>query len=110
MGEHGLVIYNLVSVKVVVVRDLTTLPDKQVVRAGRDINKKLFWALRGAGASLGIVTSFTYEACEQKNEVWSGLLIFKINQLEPLIKFANSYIMVRPPGSRMPQIFLDIAR
>lgn len=36
--------------------------DGRLVRASRDENPELFWALRGAGANVGIVTAFEFDA------------------------------------------------
>jgi FAD/FMN-containing dehydrogenase len=53
--NHGLTIDHLRSVEVV-------LADGSVVTANHSENADLFWAVRGAGANFGIVTSFEFEA------------------------------------------------
>ena len=55
--EHGLTIDHLRAVEMV-------LADGSVVRASDDENPELFWAVRGAGANFGIVTSFEFEVDE----------------------------------------------
>ncbi len=52
--KHGLTIDHLRAVEMV-------LADGSVVRASDDENADLFWAVRGAGANFGIVTSFEFE-------------------------------------------------
>jgi FAD/FMN-containing dehydrogenase len=52
-GLHGLIIDALVSVRVVTAAN-------GIVVASASENIELFWALRGAGANFGIVTSATY--------------------------------------------------
>jgi FAD/FMN-containing dehydrogenase len=52
--EHGLTIDHLRAVEVV-------LADGSVVRADATRHPELFWAVRGAGANVGIVTSFDFE-------------------------------------------------
>ena len=52
---RGLTIDHLVAVEMV-------LADGSVVRASAEENADLFWAVRGAGANFGIVTSFEFEA------------------------------------------------
>ncbi len=52
--EHGLTIDHLRAVELV-------LADGSRVRAAEDENAELFWGVRGAGANLGIATSFEFE-------------------------------------------------
>lgn len=54
---HGLTIDHLREVEIV-------LADGSLARAGDTENPDLFWAVRGAGANFGIVTSFEFEADE----------------------------------------------
>jgi alkanesulfonate monooxygenase SsuD/methylene tetrahydromethanopterin reductase-like flavin-dependent oxidoreductase (luciferase family)/FAD/FMN-containing dehydrogenase len=55
--EHGLTIDHLRSVEVV-------LADGSIVTANDTENAALFWAVRGAGANFGVVTSFEFEVDE----------------------------------------------
>jgi alkanesulfonate monooxygenase SsuD/methylene tetrahydromethanopterin reductase-like flavin-dependent oxidoreductase (luciferase family)/FAD/FMN-containing dehydrogenase len=55
--EHGLTIDHLRSVEIV-------LADGSVVTANDAENADLFWAVRGAGANFGMVTSFEFEVDE----------------------------------------------
>ncbi|MEV0895978.1 FAD-binding protein [Actinoplanes sp. NPDC049802] len=55
--EHGLTIDKLVAAEMV-------LADGSTVRVSATENPDLFWAVRGAGANFGIVTSFEFEADE----------------------------------------------
>lgn len=64
--EHGLTIDHLRSVEVV-------LADGSVVTADADQNAELFWAVRGAGANFGIVTSFEFEVDEIGDVGWAQL-------------------------------------
>ena len=47
------------------------LADGSRVRADEDTNSDLFWAVRGAGASIGIVTALEFEAIELSNVVFA---------------------------------------
>jgi hypothetical protein len=58
--KHGLTIDHLRAVEMV-------LADGSAVRASDDENPDLFWAVRGAGANFGIVTSFEFEVDEVGN-------------------------------------------
>lgn len=45
------------------------LANGTIVRASSDENSDLFWAIRGAGASFGIVTEFTFQTKPEPKEV-----------------------------------------
>src|SRR5579863_1530387 len=52
--KYGLTIDNLLSADMV-------LADGSFVTANEDMNKDLFWAIRGGGGNFGIVTQFTFK-------------------------------------------------
>lgn len=54
MGKYSLALDNLRAV------DLVTA-DGTVLRASKDEEPDLFWAVRGGGANFGVVTSFEYQ-------------------------------------------------
>ena len=58
MGIHGLIADSLLSVRVVTASG-------QLVNASETQNSDLFWAIRGAGANFGIITSATYRLYDQ---------------------------------------------
>jgi hypothetical protein len=82
MGQYGFVIDNLLEVDLV-------LADGSMKKCSESENEELFWASRGAGANFGVATSFTYQAYEQKNEVYAGLLFFQPAQLKEVFHAAN---------------------
>ncbi|GAA0966542.1 hypothetical protein GCM10009555_008680 [Acrocarpospora macrocephala] len=65
--EHGLTIDHLRAVDIV-------LADGSLTRASETENADLFWAVRGAGANFGIVTSFEFEA-DEVGDVGFGQLV-----------------------------------
>lgn len=65
--KHGLTIDHLRTAEVV-------LADGSIVRASDDENADLFWAIRGAGANFGIVTSFEFEVDEVGSVGWAQLV------------------------------------
>jgi FAD/FMN-containing dehydrogenase len=65
--EYGLTIDHLRAVDMVVA-------DGSIVRASADENADLFWAVRGAGANFGIVTSFEFEVDEVGDVGWAQLV------------------------------------
>lgn len=64
--QHGLTIDHLRAVEIV-------LADGSVARASATENEDLFWAVRGAGANFGIVTSFEFEVDEVTDVGWAQL-------------------------------------
>lgn len=90
-GVHGLVIDNLASAEVV-------LADGSIVIASKSDNPDLFWALRGAGTSFGIVTKFCYRAYEQ-GPVWAATLVLATTQLGEVIEAANGNLALRNENS-----------
>ncbi|EPE25471.1 FAD-binding protein [Glarea lozoyensis ATCC 20868] len=82
MGQYGLVIDNLLEAEVV-------LADGSVQKCSESENEDLFWAIRGAGASFGVATSLTYQAYDQKNDTWAGLLFFPRERVRDVFTAAN---------------------
>lgn len=64
--EHGLTIDHLRAAEVV-------LASGEVVRASETENADLFWAMRGAGGNVGIVTAFEFEVDEVGDVGWAQL-------------------------------------
>ncbi|WP_329607997.1 LLM class flavin-dependent oxidoreductase [Microbacterium sp. KUDC0406] len=64
--EYGLTIDHLLAADVV-------LADGSIVRASADEHPDLFWALRGAGANMGVATSFEFEADAVGEVGWAQL-------------------------------------
>lgn len=80
-GLHGLAIDCLLSIEVVLV-------DGTTVTASETENSDLFWAMRGAGSSFGVATSFTSRVFPQ-GEVWGGIFLFTLDKLPKLVDFFN---------------------
>ncbi|KAI9925944.1 hypothetical protein MW887_005750 [Aspergillus wentii] len=83
-GRYGLIIDNLLSVKMV-------LADGNIVMASESENPDLFWAVRGAGQDFGVATELVFRAHPQKNTVFGGLLYFTIDKLSQVLEFANRF-------------------
>lgn len=48
----------------------------EVLRASREENEDLFWALRGGGGNFGVVTEFVFQTHEIGPEVTAGLIVW----------------------------------
>ncbi|KAH4073222.1 hypothetical protein HBH70_010350 [Parastagonospora nodorum] len=83
-GKYGLTIDVLLSVEIVLASSLS-------LTASSHENPSLFWAIRGAGANFGVVTSFTFRAFPQASPVFAGPLIFAPSALPQIVAFANSF-------------------
>ncbi|EAW11715.1 FAD-binding oxidoreductase [Aspergillus clavatus NRRL 1] len=106
-GTYGLTIDNLLAAQVV-------LPSGEIVTASATEHADLFWGLRGAGYNFGVVVSFTYQAHEQTNPVYAGILAFPPDQLEAVVTQLNATvaepdpragaicILAQPPGAPAP--------
>lgn len=66
--EHGLTIDHLRKAQIV-------LADGTIVDASEDGHPDLFWAIRGAGANMGIVTSFEFEVDPIGQVGWAQLIL-----------------------------------
>ncbi|ESZ95720.1 hypothetical protein SBOR_3898 [Sclerotinia borealis F-4128] len=83
--KYGMVIDNLLEAEIV-------LANGQIVTCSAHQEPDLFWAIRGAGISFGVATSFTYRLHPQPNRVWGGILVFPREKLEAIISFANTIV------------------
>ena len=91
-GRFGLAIDNLLAAEIV-------LADGRIVICSATQEPDLFWAIRGAGHMFGIITSFTFRAHPQPNNVYGGMVVFSPTPeaINHLITFAN-YIQSTSDG------------
>ncbi|KAF5662316.1 6-hydroxy-D-nicotine oxidase [Fusarium heterosporum] len=82
-GIHGLAIDVLLSCQVV-------LADGSIVTASSLENADLFWALRGAGSSFGVVTQFTSKVFAQ-GDIWGGVALLPPDTLPTVVEFINKW-------------------
>src|SRR5215813_8277291 len=88
IGKHGSVCDNLLSVDMV-------MADGEMLTASMDQNPDLFWAVRGAGANFGVVTSFRYRL-HPLNQVLGGLLLHPRDRARDLIAFHREFLAGSP--------------
>ncbi|MFL5659666.1 MAG: FAD-binding oxidoreductase [Ktedonobacteraceae bacterium] len=105
--EHGLTIDHLRAVEIV-------LADGSLVHANDEENADLFWAVRGAGANFGIVTSFEFEVDEVGPVGWAQLVLNASNRAGFLEKWGaaieaaprdlTSFLIMGPPRRGQPEV------
>jgi FAD/FMN-containing dehydrogenase len=87
-GKYGLACDNLVSVEVVTA-------DARVLTASTTEHDDLFWGMRGAGANLGIVTSFEYRL-HPVGPILGGLVIYPITSGKAALRSFDDFSATCP--------------
>src|SRR4029453_2957657 len=77
--RFGWSVDNLLGVEIVTA-------DGRVRRASRDEHPDLFWAIRGAGANLGVVTSFPFRLHEVGPNVYGGIMGWPFERAEEILR------------------------
>lgn len=94
--RFGWTVDNLLEVEIVTA-------DGRVRRASREENADLFWAVRGAGANLGVVTSFTFGLHEVGPMVHGGLVAWPFERAEEILR---AYRTITSEAPRELTVFL----
>ena len=87
--KYGLALDNLKSV------DLVTSKG-DLVTANADKNSDLFWGVRGGGGNFGIVTSFEYKIHPVGPIILGGLIAYRAEQGEEVLKFYSEFVKNAP--------------
>jgi FAD/FMN-containing dehydrogenase len=88
MGKYGATCDNLLSVDIVTA-------DAEMLTASAEQNQDLFWAVRGAGANFGVVTSFRYRL-HPVGDVLAGLLLHPRERAPDLVAFHREFLQGSP--------------
>lgn len=99
--QYGLTIDNLLAAKVVTA-------DGSVLEASAEENPDLFWALRGAGSTVGVVIEFVFQAHPQPNLVWNGTRTYSCDLVPEVIQALNA-ALVHPQGRAAAQCFFSLS-
>jgi FAD/FMN-containing dehydrogenase len=70
--------------------------DSRIVRASKDENPDLFWALRGGGGNFGVVTSFEFKLHPVGPLVNLGLFFFGLEKGPEALRFSRDFIKTFP--------------
>lgn len=82
--KYGLTVDNLVAADVVTA-------DGRFLRADRDVNPDLFWAIRGGGGNFGIVTNFEFRLYPVGPEIFGGLVIYLLKDAASVLRKYREY-------------------
>jgi FAD/FMN-containing dehydrogenase len=103
-ARHGYALDNLVSARVI-------LANGTAVTASSSINPDLFWALRGAGHSFGIVTSLQLNVYDVPSNWTVNTFIYSSDKLEAILDMVNKVdgdplrpvnLVISGVGTRIP--------
>ena len=70
--------------------------DGRIVRASADEEPELFWGLKGGGGNFGVVTEFTYRLHPLGPIVAGGLLLFRHEDAETVLRGYRDFIEAAP--------------
>lgn len=80
MGKYGLALDNLRSVELVTA-------EGRVLRASKDEQADLFWAVRGGGGNFGVATSFEYRLHPVGPTITGGLVAHSFERARDVLRF-----------------------
>jgi FAD/FMN-containing dehydrogenase len=86
--KYGLALDNLAGAEVVTA-------DARVVRASAEENPELFWAIRGGGGNVGIVTAFEF-AAHPTTDVFYGTIAFPASEAAAVLQGWAEYLRAAP--------------
>ncbi len=86
--KFGLTIDNMLEADVV-------LANGELVKASKDVNPDLFWAIRGGGGNFGVVTSFLFKLNKLSN-VFGGITLWELDRVADVMKWYRDFIKKAP--------------
>jgi FAD/FMN-containing dehydrogenase len=89
MGKYGTACDNLIAAEVVTANG-------ELLKADKDNNTDLFWAIRGGGGNFGIVTSFTFQLHPAEKNVVAGMILYPMEQAKEVFRNYRNYIRTAP--------------
>ena len=89
MGKYGLALDNLLSLELVTA-------EGRVLRASKEEEPDLFWALRGGGGNFGVVTSFEYQLHPVGPMVTGGLVAHPFERARDVLRFYRDFTASLP--------------
>ncbi|MEJ8755542.1 FAD-binding oxidoreductase [Pontibacter sp. H259] len=87
--KYGMTIDNLISADIVTA-------EAQLIKASKELNPDLFWAIRGGGGNFGIVTSFEFQLHPVGPEILSGLIIHPFDDAKQVLQYYREFVAGLP--------------
>ncbi|KAI0765178.1 FAD-binding domain-containing protein [Fomes fomentarius] len=97
-GKYGLAIDNLLAATVV-------LADGRIVRASKDEEPDLFWAIRGGGGQFGIIAEFVFKVHPYSGPFSSGVIAYPGAEIENILQVINEWKKTQTAGERFTMNF-----
>ncbi|KAL2786023.1 FAD binding domain protein [Aspergillus keveii] len=99
--QHGVTLDTIIAAKVVT-------GTGEIVSVSREENPDLFWAIRGAAPTVGVVYEFTFQAYPQPNPIWYGMRSFPASEVQSVAKALNTALF-HPRGKAAAQCLLYLS-
>jgi FAD/FMN-containing dehydrogenase len=99
--KHGLGADNLLAVEIVTA-------DGSIIRADEHDNPDLFWAVRGAGANFGVVTSLEFRLHPVGPDIIAGQIIHPIENARDVLRFYRTFMAHAPEEIQCDAFFLTL--
>lgn len=87
--KYGMTVDNLRSVDIVTA-------EGRLIKANKDENSDLFWAIRGGGGNFGVVTSFEFGIHPVGPMVWLAAPMYAAEKGEDGLRFFRDFMAVAP--------------
>jgi FAD/FMN-containing dehydrogenase/pimeloyl-ACP methyl ester carboxylesterase len=98
--RFGWTVDNLLDVEIVTA-------DGRIRRASRHEHPDLFWAIRGAGANLGVVTSFTFRLHDVGPNVYGGIIGWPFERADEILR---AYRTLAAEAPRELSVWMNLFR
>ena len=98
--KYGFAVDNLLSVDIVTA-------DGRLHTASADENPELFWAVRGGGGNLGVVTSFEYRLHEVGPIIVGGMALFPAERASEILRAYRDIMATAPDDLTLAAVYLS---